>query len=248
MSRARKLLDQWDKGSSGRSFKMRDGERMWIRFLPGYDRKAVRKAEELGCVMDRKTGILIVRQHPWLPNIEGEPRRDGRPVITNYRCMRSINLPCGFCKFFENLPEHDRKSLYKHFSNPKMVVDLYVKSIGSIKRWFTGKENLEKIVQMFDFIPDLNDLEKGRFVQIMRSGSDMTTKYSFKPSQKVKPLEIDPEELPYILDELQNMGTPNEKKCRAILEAAFGTSDPSAKKVNKLSFRRRDEEDEKEED
>ena len=76
----------------------------------------------------------------------------------------------------------------------------------------------------------------------------MTTKYSFKPSQKVKPLEIDPEELPYILDELQNMGTPNEKKCRAILEAAFGTSDPSAKKVNKLSFRRRDEEDEKEED
>lgn len=229
MSKARDLLAEWDKGSSGYSFKLANGQATWVRFMPPYPKKhGAKELKRAGAKLDVNSGILVVHQHGWMPDtVSDNPiRDDGKHRMTNYLCPKITGGRCPFCDFFDRLGKPDGSIRSRHKRKPKMIVDMYVKASGDVKRWFQGKQTLEKLVQLFDIEPLLNHETKGRSVNIRRVGEGFDTQYQFTPSRKRAVAPFDLDECPDIIEALEGWPIATPKQAKESLKIAFGTCTP----------------------
>lgn len=222
MGSADRFLDLYNR-KNNRYFKLAAGEKKIARFMPPYDPSYALKAKKLGAMMDSKIGMCGCRQHGFLPRLPLEANRQGGGFfVTNWRCLADMKKPCPLCAFFDGLPEADKEIRFRHGARPQAWIDLYVKESGSVLRWFLNKTTVERVQDIFNTVPTINDPAKGRNLEIHRTGTGFETKYSIKVLEKRMPLPPKAEWPRDILEELDNMpiikGPVSTKK---VVKAAF---------------------------
>jgi len=230
------LLDAWDGSSEGNTFKLKSGDSEIIRLRPRYPKSAQEEATKKGVLFDYKMGIMVMKQHGWLPRIDSDAvNNQGERRGGSYFCMRQLGKPCGFCNFIEKLPEADKDIRKEYGVSNKTILDVYVKSTGSWKRWYTSKTNLETLITLFELVPTVNHPTKGKWLKIKRTGSGMfDTKYTIIPAKYKKPFEAEEDEYPDLIKGvLGDLRKAGPKSCRKVLKLAFGTCDPMKKKIDK---------------
>lgn len=227
MSRLNKLLQKFDRGSS-RALQVEDGQTVEVRLLPPYGKDDIARAKALGGDLDPASGILVYTVHPWLPMI-GENNRDeqGNLRRTTYRCKKDFKKPCGFCEFFDNLDKEDRDLMYRHGRQGLGMCDVYVRETGETKRWFLRKKLMERMEEIMELYPELNDQKRGISLFISRKGSGLQTRWSVKPGSKRWPLKVNLDDLPDILEEMKNTKRLKDSAIQKVLDLAWKTKGES---------------------
>lgn len=213
---ADRLLKQWDTKTRA-TFKIKAGEKHVMRLLPPYPAEYLKRAEELGATMDPRLGIVVIHAHKFLPKLnpsKDEIERaqkfqrgpDKRPV-TNYRCLRDFRKPCPFCQFFESLGKDDKEIRYQYGCKAEATADFYMRALGICQRWYSmPKTVVERIYQIADILPQLNDRKYGQYLVVGRTGStqyDTTYEVNVRPRKKspsgkdiLTPLKLPDEQFP----------------------------------------------------
>lgn len=223
MSRVAALLKQHDNRNKD-IFKLEAGEGAWIRFMPPYDRSYISVAQGMGGDMDPLTGICQCRVHGFLPRWPLEKsKKDGQYFGTNWRCQKDLKQPCPFCEFFDELGKPDAEIKRQHGSKMNAFLHIFVKELGTCKKWFISKTVMKRIGEIYDTLPNIGDPQKGRNVYVKRRGTKFDTEYDFKVSEKETRLPITedqyPDDITSIITDFPVVKGPNT--AMAILKAAF---------------------------